>query len=108
MPRRLQRRWNGFVLQPGHGSHLGVLEPSGVLPVSPDPSNPPNPPSIETQLAVIRLQMEQLIELNKTRGEDHESRLRKLEERRFPLQVMAVLISAVALIAAVTGTLLAR
>lgn len=64
------------------------------------------PVSTETQLAVLRVKMDQLIELNKTRGEDHETRIRKLEERRFPLQVMAVLISAAALIAAVVGILL--
>lgn len=63
-------------------------------------------PTTETQLAVLRVKMDQLIELNKTRGEDHETRIRKLEERRFPLQVMAVLISTVALIATVVGMLL--
>jgi hypothetical protein len=62
-------------------------------------------PTTETQLAVIRVKMDQLIELNRTRGEDHETRLRKLEERRFPLQIMAVLISAAALCAAVVGML---
>jgi len=54
------------------------------------------------------LKIDQLLELNKTRGEDHETRLRKLEERRFPLQVMAVLISSVALIATVVGMLLSH
>jgi hypothetical protein len=63
-------------------------------------------PTTETQLAVLRVKMDQLIELNKTRGEDHETRIRKLEERRFPLQTMAVLISMVALIATVVGMLL--
>lgn len=62
--------------------------------------------SVETQLALLRVRMDQLIELNKTRGEDHETRIRKLEERRFPLQTMAVLISSVALIATVVGMLL--
>lgn len=69
----------------------------------------PDPPahvSVETRLAVMALKIDQLLELNKTRGEDHETRLRKLEERRFPLQVMAVLISTVALIATVVGMLL--
>lgn len=61
---------------------------------------------VDTQLAVLRVKMDQLIELNKTRGEDHETRIRKLEERRFPLQTMAVLISAAAFIAAVVGMLL--
>jgi hypothetical protein len=69
-------------------------------------ADPSENPTTETQLAVLRVKMDQLIELNKTRGEDHESRIRKLEERRFPLQVMAVLISAAALIAAVVGILL--
>lgn len=63
-------------------------------------------PSVETQLAVLRVKMDQLIELNQTRGEDHETRIRKLEERRFPLQTMAVLISAAAFAAAVVGMLL--
>lgn len=63
---------------------------------------------VDTQLAVLRVKMDQLIELNKTRGEDHESRIRKLEERRFPLQIMAVLISAAALVAAVVGILSTR
>jgi hypothetical protein len=63
-------------------------------------------PNTETQLAVIRVKMDQLIELNKTRGEDHEARLRKLEERRFPLQTMAVLISLVAMAATLAGILL--
>lgn len=68
--------------------------------------DPPGPMSVETRLAVMGLKIDQLLELNKTRGEDHETRLRKLEERRFPLQVMAVLISSVALIATVVGMLL--
>lgn len=63
-------------------------------------------PTTETQLAVLRVKMDQLIELNKTRGEDHESRIRKLEERRFPLQTMAVLISLVAMAATLAGILL--
>jgi hypothetical protein len=72
-------------------------------PVLPEP---PGPMSVETRLALLALKIDQLIELNKTRGEDHETRIRKLEERRFPLQVMAVLISAAAFIAAVVGILL--
>jgi hypothetical protein len=65
-----------------------------------------SPPSTETQLAVIRIQLSQLIELNKTRGEDHETRLRKLEERRFPLQTVAVLMSTFAVLATVAALLL--
>lgn len=72
-------------------------------PLVPDPQTHM---SVETRLAVMGLKIDQLLELNKTRGEDHETRLRKLEERRFPLQVMAVLISSVALIATVVGMLL--
>lgn len=64
--------------------------------------------SVDAQLAVLRVKMDQLIRLNETRGEDHETRIRKLEERRFPLQVMAVLISSAALIAAVVGMLLSH
>lgn len=66
------------------------------------------PPSVGIQLAVIRVQLDQLIELNKTRGEDHETRLRKLEERRFPLQTVAVLMSTFAVLAAVAGLVLTR
>ena len=55
-------------------------------------------PSVETQLAVLRVKMDQLIELNKSRGEDHESRIRKLEERKFPLPTIAVLVSVLAVI----------
>lgn len=35
--------------------------------------------STDAQLAVLRVKIDQLIELNKTRGEDHETRLRTLE-----------------------------
>lgn len=35
--------------------------------------------SVDAQLAVIRTKMDQLIDLNRTRGEDHETRLRALE-----------------------------
>lgn len=62
--------------------------------------------SMETQLAILTVKVDQLIELSKTRGEDHEKRLRALEERRFPLQTVAVLISTAALLAAVVGILL--
>jgi hypothetical protein len=37
--------------------------------------------SVEAQLAVLRTKMDQLIELNKSRGEDHEMRLRRLEDQ---------------------------
>jgi hypothetical protein len=64
-------------------------------------SQPDSQPTVETQLAVIRVKVDQLIELSKTRGEDHESRLRKLEERKFPLPTVAVLIALASLVASV-------
>lgn len=64
--------------------------------------------SVETQLAVLRVKMDQLIEMNQVRGEDHEQRLRKLEERRFPLQTVAVLISLTAVAVAVLGFLIGK
>jgi hypothetical protein len=76
----------------------------------PPPLRPesPGPVSVETRLAVMGLKIDQLLEMNRVRGEDHEQRIRRLEERRFPLQVMAVLISAAAFIAAVVGILVTR
>lgn len=62
-------------------------------------TNPEAQPSVETQLAVIRVKVDQLIELSKTRGEDHEARIRKLEERKFPLPTIAVLIALASVIA---------
>lgn len=38
--------------------------------------------SVEAQLAVIRTKVDQLIDLNKTRGADHEERIRTLEQTR--------------------------
>lgn len=38
--------------------------------------------SVEAQLAVLRTKMDQLLDLNKTRGEDHENRLRRIEDSR--------------------------
>lgn len=35
--------------------------------------------SVEAQLAVLGTKVDQLIELNKSRGEDHETRIRGLE-----------------------------
>ena len=66
---------------------------------SPHPD--PGTPSVETQLAVIRVKVDQLIELNQKRGEDHEARIRKLEERKFPLPTVAVLISLASFVATV-------
>lgn len=56
------------------------------------------PLSTETQLAVIRVQLDQLIDLSKTRGQDHETRLRRLEERKFPLPTIAALVSVAAIV----------
>lgn len=69
---------------------------------------PDGPPSVGIQLAVIRVQLDQLIELNKTRGEDHETRIRKLEERRFPLHVVSALLSAAAVVVTVLALMLNR
>ena len=64
------------------------------------------PPSVGIQLAVIRVQLDQLIELNKTRGEDHETRIRKLEERRFPLHIVSTLLSTAAVVVTVIALML--
>ena len=72
----------------------------------PDPGDGRTAATTETQLAVLRVKMDQLIEMNRARGEDHEFRIRKLEERRFPLQVVAVLVSVAALLAAVLGVIM--
>lgn len=42
-------------------------------------SDEQRPRSVEAQLAVLETKVDQLIELNKTRGEDHENRLRVVE-----------------------------
>ena len=55
-------------------------------------------PTVETQLAVIRVKVDQLIELNQKRGEDHEQRIRKLEERKFPLPTVAVLLALASIV----------
>lgn len=72
----------------------------------PEPGDGRVAATTETQLAVLRVKIDQLIELNRARGEDHEIRIRKLEERRFPLQTVAVLVSLAALLAAVLGVVL--
>ncbi|MFE6223037.1 hypothetical protein [Streptomyces sp. NPDC057854] len=59
------------------------------------------PATVETRLAVLEVKMDQLLELNKSRGEDHETRIRKLEERKFPLPTIAVLVASLSLIATV-------
>lgn len=35
---------------------------------------------VEAQLAVLRTKIDQLLEMNKQRGEDHEARIRRLED----------------------------
>ncbi|GGR52110.1 hypothetical protein [Streptomyces roseolus] len=59
------------------------------------------PATVETRLAVLEVKLDQLLELNKSRGEDHENRIRKLEERKFPLPTIAVLVASLSLIATV-------
>jgi hypothetical protein len=39
----------------------------------------PNNMSVEAQLAVLSTKVDQLLDMNRTRGEDHETRLRMLE-----------------------------
>lgn len=41
-----------------------------------------NPLGVEAQLAVLHTKVDTLIQLNQTRGEDHEARLRRLEDAR--------------------------
>lgn len=55
-------------------------------------------PTVETRLAVLGVKLDQLIEMNQTRGVDHENRIRKLEERKFPLPTIAALFSAAAIV----------
>lgn len=55
-------------------------------------------PTVETRLAVLGVKLDQLIEMNQTRGVDHENRLRKLEERKFPLPTVAALMSVASIV----------
>lgn len=55
-------------------------------------------PTVETRLAVLGVKLDQLIEMNQTRGVDHENRIRKLEERKFPLPTIATLVSVAAIV----------
>lgn len=50
-------------------------------------------------LIQVRTTLDTVVKAN----DDHESRIRKLEERRFPLQLVAVWVSVIALIATVAG-----
>lgn len=75
----------------------------------PDPDSSPNSsPSVETRLAVIQIKVDQLLDLNRTRGEDHEQRLRKLEDRKFPLPTVSVLVAITALAVAIITYLIGR
>lgn len=64
--------------------------------------------STAVQLAVLNVKVDQLITLNKTRGEDHEARIRKLEERKFPLPTVAVLVAIASLILATVTFITAK
>jgi hypothetical protein len=59
--------------------------------------------STEAALAVLNTKVDQLIELNKTRGEDHEKRLRALETERPNYITKRAAYSFVALVATVTA-----
>lgn len=57
------------------------------------------PPELALVMARVEVKLDQVLHL----ATDHEQRLRKLEERRWPLPVTAVLASAVSLIGSITG-----
>lgn len=60
--------------------------------------------SVETQLAVLNNKVDQILASQQERNkdyDDHESRIRTLEARKFPLPTIAVLISLAALIVTV-------
>lgn len=61
--------------------------------------------SLETQVALLRVRIDLLIDINAKRGEDHEQRIRMLEERRFPMKSLAIAISALAVGVAVAGVM---
>lgn len=63
--------------------------------------------SIEAQLAVLRTKMDQLLELNKTRGEDHENRLRTLEQTSITKRAAYTLVTLVCMVTAAGTNLLA-
>lgn len=58
----------------------------------------------------LRSQRDILIELRTLVSSvpDHENRLRKLEERRFPLATLSVLIAAIAVVVTVVGYVLMK
>ena len=59
--------------------------------------------SVEAQLAVIRTKLDMLVGLNQTRGEDHENRLRKLEDTRQDFITKRAAYSLVILVCTVTA-----
>ena len=61
--------------------------------MSPESLEPPL--SVETQLALLRQEVGQVKEILKGRGDDHESRLRKLEQRVWQASGAAAVIGAV-------------
>lgn len=60
------------------------------------------PTELSTTLARLEVKVDQLLTINS----DHEGRIRKLEERRWPLQAVAVVMSGVALIASIVPPLI--
>ena len=61
--------------------------------------------SVEAQLAVLRTKMDQLLELNKSRGEDHENRLRGLERDNTQYITKKAAYSTIVLVCMVTAAI---
>lgn len=61
--------------------------------------------SVEAQLAVLRTKMDQLLDLNKSRGEDHENRIRMLEERQYTSVTKKAAYTTVVLVCMVTAAI---
>ena len=59
--------------------------------------------SVEAQLAVIRTKLDTLVNLNQTRGEDHENRLRRLEDSRPDYVTKRAAYSLVVLVCTITA-----
>lgn len=58
---------------------------------------------VEAQLAVLRTKIDQLLEMSRTRGEDHEARLRRLEDGRDAFITKKAAYTLVALVCTVTA-----
>lgn len=56
--------------------------------------------SVEAQLAVLRTKIDQLLELNKTRGDDHETRIRAVERRYITKQAAYTTVVLVCMVTA--------